>query len=124
MTRKELQELGLTKEQIISVIKINGKDIEHARSTSAARIRNLEEAVSGLNGQIGEQEAQLESIKIGLAIDKILTIFLSQIPQTQHANKGFQAGSRTSTDVLEQLRREVMAMLQNVWTKLAETEHA
>ena len=32
MTRKELEDLGLSKEQVDAVIKINGADIENAKS--------------------------------------------------------------------------------------------
>lgn len=33
MTRKQLEDLGLTKEQADSVMKINGDDIENAKGT-------------------------------------------------------------------------------------------
>ena len=34
MTRKQLEDLGLTKEQVDSVMKINGDDIENAKGTA------------------------------------------------------------------------------------------
>ena len=46
MTRKELEDLGLSKEQVDAVIKINGADIENAKSASAAEIKNLQTEVS------------------------------------------------------------------------------
>ena len=49
MTRKELEDLGLSKEQVDSVIKINGTDIENAKTASATEIKNLQTEITGLN---------------------------------------------------------------------------
>jgi len=38
MTRKQLEDLGLTKEQADSVMKINGDDIENASLTPMNRV--------------------------------------------------------------------------------------
>ena len=45
MTRKQLEDLGLTKEQADSVMKINGDDIENAKGTAATEIKNLQTEV-------------------------------------------------------------------------------
>lgn len=63
MTRKELEDLGLSKEQVDAVIKINGADIENAKSVSAAEIKNLETEVSGLKTQVSDRDKQLETLK-------------------------------------------------------------
>ena len=42
MTRKQLEDLGLTKEQADSVMKINGDDIENAKGTASTEIKNLQ----------------------------------------------------------------------------------
>ena len=42
MNRAELEAMGLTKEQVDNIIKINGNDIENAKSTSKAEITNLQ----------------------------------------------------------------------------------
>lgn len=63
MTRKQLEDLGLTKEQVDSIIKINGDDIENAKSASAAEIKNLQTEVSGLKTQVGDRDKQLETLK-------------------------------------------------------------
>jgi len=63
MTRKELEDLGLTKEQVDSIIKINGADIENAKTTSTAEIKNLQTEVSGLKTQISDRDKQLDTIK-------------------------------------------------------------
>ena len=47
MTRKQLEDLGLSKEQIDSIMKINGDDIENAKSASAAEIKNIQAEVTG-----------------------------------------------------------------------------
>lgn len=64
MTRKQLEDLGLTKEQADSIIKINGDDIENAKSASAAEIKNLQTEVDGLKTQVGDRDKQLETLKV------------------------------------------------------------
>lgn len=63
MTRKQLEDLGLTKEQADSIIKINGDDIENAKSASAAEIKNLQTEVDGLKTQVSDRDKQLETLK-------------------------------------------------------------
>ena len=63
MTRKQLEDLGLSKEQVDSIIKINGEDIENARSASATEIKNLQTEIAGLNTQVKERDTQLETLK-------------------------------------------------------------
>lgn len=63
MTRKQLEDLGLTKEQADSVIKINGDDIENAKGTAATEIKNLQTEVDGLKTQVGDRDKQLETLK-------------------------------------------------------------
>lgn len=48
MTRKELEEIGLSKEQIDSVMKINGTDIENAKSS----LKDKEDEISNLTEQL------------------------------------------------------------------------
>lgn len=63
MTRKQLEDLGLTKEQVDSVIKINGEDIENAKGSSATEIKNLRTEVEGLKTQVSDRDKQLETLK-------------------------------------------------------------
>lgn len=63
MTRKQLEDLGLTKEQADSVMKINGDDIENAKGTAATEIKNLQTEVNGLKTQVGDRDKQLETLK-------------------------------------------------------------
>lgn len=63
MTRKQLEDLGLTKEQVDSVMKINGDDIENAKGTAATEIKNLQTEVDGLKTQVGDRDKQLETLK-------------------------------------------------------------
>lgn len=63
MTRKQLEDLGLTKEQADSVMKINGDDIENAKGTAATEIKNLQTEVKGLKTQVGDRDKQLETLK-------------------------------------------------------------
>ena len=63
MTRKQLEDLGLTKEQADSVMKINGDDIENANGTASTEIKNLQTEVEGLKTQVGDRDKQLETLK-------------------------------------------------------------
>jgi hypothetical protein len=63
MTRKQLEDLGLTKEQADSVMKINGDDIENAKGTASTEIKNLQTEVEGLKTQVGDRDRQLETLK-------------------------------------------------------------
>lgn len=63
MTRKQLEDLGLTKEQADSVMKINGEDIENAKGTSATEVKNLQTEVEGLKTQVSDRDKQLETLK-------------------------------------------------------------
>lgn len=63
MTRKQLEDLGLTKEQADSVMKINGDDIENAKGAGATEIKNLQTEVDGLKTQVGDRDKQLETLK-------------------------------------------------------------
>ena len=63
MTRKQLEDLGLTKEQVDSIMKINGDDIENAKGTAATEIKNLQTEVEGLKTQVSDRDKQLETLK-------------------------------------------------------------
>lgn len=63
MTRKQLEDLELTKEQADSVMKINGDDIENAKGTASTEIKNLQTEVEGLKTQVGDRDKQLETLK-------------------------------------------------------------
>lgn len=83
MTRKELEDLGLSKEQIDSVMKINGTDIENAKSTSATEIKNLQTEVLGLKTQVSDRDKQLEKLKATAGDNESLT---QQIADLQAEN--------------------------------------
>lgn len=63
MTRKQLEDLGLSKEQADSIMKIYGEDIENARSASAAELGNMKAELSGLKTQVSDRDKQLEKLK-------------------------------------------------------------
>ena len=60
MTRKQLEDLGLTKEQADSVMKINGDDIENAKGTASTEIKNLQTEVEGLKTQVGDRDIKCQ----------------------------------------------------------------
>lgn len=59
MKRKNLEDMGLSKEQIDTVMKMNGEDIEKAKSDS----ENLEKENESLAEQLKERDEQLEALK-------------------------------------------------------------
>lgn len=83
MTRKQLEDLGLSKEQADSIMKINGDDIENAKSASAAEIKNLQTEVSGLKTQVSDRDKQLETLKASAGDNEALT---KQIADLQAEN--------------------------------------
>lgn len=83
MTRKQLEDLGLSKEQSDSIMKINGDDIENAKSASAAEIKNLQTEVSGLKTQVSDRDKQLETLKASAGDNEALT---KQIADLQAEN--------------------------------------
>ena len=83
MTRKQLEDLGLSKEQADAIMKINGDDIENAKSVSAAEIKNMQTEVEGLKGQVKERDTQLETLKAAAGDNEALK---TQIANLQKAN--------------------------------------
>ncbi len=83
MTRKQLEDLGLTKEQVDSIIKINGEDIENAKGSSAMEIKNLQTEVEGLKTQVSDRDTQLETLKTSAGDNAELT---KQIADLQAEN--------------------------------------
>lgn len=63
MKRTELETLGLTGEQVDAVIKINGADIENAKSVASAESTSLQTEVDALKGQIAERDKQIDGLK-------------------------------------------------------------
>ena len=59
MTKKQLEDLGLSKEQIDSVIKINEDDIKNEKSVSSTQIQNLQTENDGLKNQVSDRDNNL-----------------------------------------------------------------
>lgn len=60
MKRAELEALGLTKEQIDAVMKVNGTDIEDARTAAATP---LNEQIKTLQGQLTQRDTDMAALK-------------------------------------------------------------
>lgn len=63
MKRTELEAMGLTKEQVDSIMKINGEDIENAKSSSASEIATLKAENTALTSQVKERDTQIDGLK-------------------------------------------------------------
>lgn len=79
MTRKQLEDLGVSKEQIDAIMKINGEDIENAKQDN----KNLETEVKNLKVQINDRDTQLETLKASAGDNETLK---QQIADLQNEN--------------------------------------
>lgn len=98
MTRKQLEELGLSKEQVDEVIKINGDDIENAKANSNAEITNLKAENDTLSKQVKERDEQINTLKASVGDNEELK---KQIETLQADNK---AKDETHAKELNQLK--------------------
>ena len=98
MKRKELEDLGLSKEQADAVMKINGADIENAKSISAAEITNLQPDIDGLHGQDKERDKQLDDLKKSAGDNAELQ---KQIEQLQTDNATAKANHESEMNQLK-----------------------
>ena len=98
MKRKELEDLGLSKEQADAVMKINGADIENAKSVSAAEITNLQTEIEGLTGQVKDRDKQLEDLKKSAGDNAELQ---KQIEQLQSDNATAKANHESEMNQLK-----------------------
>lgn len=85
MTRAELEQLGLTKEQVDSVIKINGSDIENAKSTAGTEIANLKAENEALSKQVTDRDKQIETLKKSAGDNEDLQKQISELQETNKA---------------------------------------
>lgn len=84
MKRQELEELGLTKEQIDKVIKINGLDIENAKSVASNDYNSIKAEYESLKEQVKERDKQIENLKSSAGDNEELK---KQIESLQEQNK-------------------------------------
>lgn len=84
MTRKQLEDLGLEKEQADLVIRINGDDIENAKKSASTEISNLKAENEALSKQVGDRDKQIEDLKKSAGDNEDLK---KQISDLQKTNK-------------------------------------
>ena len=84
MKRTELEALGMTKEQIDAVMKINGDDIENAKAGSAAEITNLKAENDTLSKPVKDRDKQIDTLKASVGDNEELK---KQIETLQADNK-------------------------------------
>lgn len=84
MKRKELEDLGLSKEQADAVMKINGTDIENAKEVASAEVTNLKAENESLGKQVKDRDRQIEGLKSSAGDNEELK---KQIEQLQKDNK-------------------------------------
>lgn len=84
MKRKDLEDLGLSKEIIDSIMDINGKDIENAKKSGSSEVASLQAEITGLKEQLNERNSQLDTLKKDAKDNESL---VNQIAELQKANK-------------------------------------
>lgn len=99
MKRKELEDLGLTKEQIDAAMKINGNDIENAKSASVAEIENLQTEVESLQKQVSERDTQLETLKKSAGDNEELQQKIQQLQEENETAKASHESEMTQLKV-------------------------
>lgn len=88
MKRKDLEDLGLAKEQVDAIMKINGADIENAKEVAGAEVTNLKAENEGLAKQVKDRDKQLEELKKSSGDNEELK---KQIETLQEDNKNAKA---------------------------------
>lgn len=63
MKRTELEAMALTKEQVDEIMRINGDDIENARSSYASEVTTLKAEITALTQNVKERDTQIEGLK-------------------------------------------------------------
>lgn len=84
MKRSELEALGLTKEQVDTVMNINGEDIENAKKTAETETKNVQAEVASLKSQVKERDKQLEALKANVGDNETLKEQIAAL-QTENA---------------------------------------
>ena len=84
MKRQELEELGLSKEQIDKVIKINGTDIENAKVVATSGQESIKAEYEALKTQLKDRDNQIEQLKGSVGNNEDLK---RQIEELQATNK-------------------------------------
>ncbi len=98
MIKTELEQLGLTKEQVDSIIKINSDDIENTKANTSVEITNLKAENDALSKQVGDRDKQIENLKKSAGDNEDL---LKQISDLQATNK---AQAEAHDKEIQQLR--------------------
>lgn len=84
MKRSELEALGFTKEQVDTVMNINGEDIENAKKTAETETKNVQAEVDSLKSQVKERDKQLEALKANVGDNETLKEQIAAL-QTENA---------------------------------------
>lgn len=83
MKRSFLEDLGLEKDAIDSIMKVNGEDIENAK----AGLKDKDTEINGLNEQIKGLNKQLEDLKKSAGDNEDLKKQIEQMQETNKANE-------------------------------------
>ena len=83
MKRDFLKELGLEKEAIDAIMKVNGEDIENAKSEAD----ELKTEIKGLKEQLKDRDSQMEELKKSVGDSENLKKQIEEMQTTNKANE-------------------------------------
>ncbi len=84
MKRSDLETLGLTKEQIDSIIETNGNDIENAKSSLKSDLEAANAEIANLRAQVKDRDKSINELKESAGMTDELKL---QIEKLQAENK-------------------------------------
>jgi hypothetical protein len=103
MKRAELEALGLTKEQIDSVMGMNGRDVEAAKGELAAVVAERD----GLKKDIAARDTQIEDLRKAADGNEALQ---KQIAELQAENKSTKVNAAVESALVRAKARSVVAV--------------
>lgn len=112
MTRKQLEDMGLTKEQVDKIMDINGADIEAAKGELTAVTTERD----SLKTQVADRDKQIETLKASAGDNEELTKQIEQLQAENKATKVNAAVEMALTRANAKNVRAVKALLENLDT--------
>lgn len=112
MTRKQLEDMGLTKEQVDKIMDINGADIEAARG----ELTTVTTERDNLKTQVSERDKQIETLKASAGDNEALTKQIEQLQAENKATKVNAAVEMALTIAKAKNIKAVKALLENLDT--------
>ena len=115
MTRKQLEELGLSKEQTDKIMEINGADIENVKGELKEKVKTLEKDKEELSKQIADRDGQLDTLKNSAGDNEELTKQIAALQTANHTAVPTLASTGAFEKTSSSLVIKVPAALLDEW---------